>query len=361
MNEQSYINIKNAIKELENELKHLQNIPKRIVEGEKKIKKLQKEIKRKEKNKELYKQFPFLFDSLFSIRQEFYTEQRKLESLKSISSKDEISKKKRIINDLQKSLKLFEDNTNGNKTIGDKIPTINLDKIKSIFPEWGNINFFDGCVEIKINQYYRKFIVEQSKRYLDKIKHYYSFKNVPKLEIVISGSEIQEIKNIEVLFYHIDYLTIVGHSFEMESFDISKLKKYTRTYFQLNLPFVFTNDSIKFLCEICDENFPIIPIPELVINRNQSKAIHESFLFKCGNKLIGESVESSKASYVFEVENFNENAQLLFDYIANENNTKKRQTLIRSYELKRSLKFYNRIYHNDFYEWKNEIISNTQL
>lgn len=359
MNEQSYNNIKNAITELENELKVLKNIPKKIIGIEEEITVVEEEITELESRKYLYSQGLLRFfhkyrKNLLSKRKDL---ENSFEALKSFNAVDEISKKEQNIKDLLNSIKLFEKNEN----IPDKTSTLGSSNLESTFFEWGDINFFDRYVEIKINQYYRKFRVEQSKRYLDKIKHYYSFKNVPKLEIVISESEIKEIKNIEVLFYHIDFLTIVGHNCETESFDISKLKKYTKTYFRLHLPFVFTNDSIKFLCEICDENFPIIPMPELVINNNKTKIIHDSFLFKCGNKLIWESLETSKASYIFELENFDENAQQLFDYIANENNTNKRQSLIRSYELKRSLKFYNRLYHNEFFEWKNEIIRNTQL
>lgn len=359
MNEQSYNNIKNAINELENELKILKNIPKKIIGVEEEIAIVEEEIKELEKKKYLYSQGQLRF--FYKYRKKLMSKRKDLENrfeaLKSFNAKDEISKKEKNINDLLNSMKLFEKSEN----IPYETSIFGSSNLELTFLEWGDINFFDGYLEVKINNHYRKFRVEQSKRYFDKIKHYYSFKNVPKLEIVISGSEIKEIKNIEVLFYHIDFLTIAGHSFETESFDIAKLKKYTKTYFKLHLPFVFTNDSIKFLCEICDENFPIIPIPELVINNNKTKVIHDSFLFKCGNKLIWESLETSKASYLFEVENFDENAQQLFDYIANENNTNKRQSLIRSYELKRSLKFYNRLYHNAFFEWKNEIIRNTQL
>lgn len=359
MNEQSLNNIKNAINELENELKVLKNIPRKIISIEEEITVVEEEIIELESKKYLYSQSLVWF--LYKYRKNLLSKLRDLENrfeaLKSLNAIDEISRKEEKINDLLNSIKLFEKK----EIISDKTSLTSSSNLESKFLEWGDINFFDGYVEIKINQHYRKFRVEQSKRYLEKIKHYYSFKNVPKLKIIISAVEIKEIKNIEVLFYHIDFLTIVGHSFKTESFDISKLKKYTRTYFKLHLSFVFANESLKFLCEICDENFPIIPMPEVIINNNKTKVIHDSFLFKCGNKLIWESLETSKASYVFEVENFDESAQQLFDYIANESNSNKRQTLIRSYELKRSLKFYNRIYHNELFEWKNEIIRNIQL
>ncbi len=76
-----------------------------------------------------------------------------------------------------------------------------------IKPLWGNINFFDGYITIiHGNKAYKKFI-DQSKRYLNHIKSYYSFKNVPNLEVVVLGNEICEIKNEQVLFYHIEFLS----------------------------------------------------------------------------------------------------------------------------------------------------------
>lgn len=357
MNEQSYNNIKNAIKELENELKVLENIPKKINSIEQEIIIVEEEITELEAKKYFYSQGQLRFFHKF--RKNLSSKRRglenTLEALKSFNANDEISKKQKNVNSLLNSLKLFEKNER--KTISDRIPIIGSSCIELIFPEWGNISFFDEYVEIKINHHYRKFRVEQSRKYLDNIKHYYSFRNIPKLEVVVFGTEIKEIKNIEILFYHIDFLTIVGHSFETESFEITKLKRYDKAYFLKFLPFVFTKNSLSFLCEICDENFPIIPMPELIIGRNETKVIQDSFLFKCNNKLIWESIEHSKASYVFEFNNFDEDAQRLFDYITHEKIINKRQKLIHSYELKKELMFYKRIYHNNFYEWKNEITS----
>ena len=86
------------------------------------------------------------------------------------------------------------------------------------------------------------------------------------------------------LFIHVGKNAQVNlvQSFETVKFDISNLKKYTNTYYKKHIPFAFTTESLKFLCEICDETFPIIPMPELVINSGKSKVIHNSFLFKCG-------------------------------------------------------------------------------
>ena len=356
MNEQSYNNIKNAIKELENELKILQNIPKKINNIQKEIIVIEKKITELEAKKHLYNGRMYIFNDykkhLQSSYRNFFNQ---LNALKTVTTKEIIEKKQNNKKELLKIIELFEKNRN--QDIQNKKFIQKLNDVRVIFLDWKNIIFRDGFIEIKINSHYEQIKIEESKQYLETIKFYYSFKNVPKLEIVISGTKIIEIRNIEVLFYHIDFLSIVGHTFETESFEISKLKRYDKTYFLKFLPFAFTKNSLSFLCEICDENFPIIPMPELIIGRNETKVIQDSFLFKCNNKLIWESIEHSKASYVFEFSSFDEDAQRLLDYITNEKITNKRQKLIRSYELKKELMFYNRIYHNNFYEWKIEITS----
>lgn len=350
MNTKSFNKIKNAINEKKHDLKILENLPKRIIILEKQIKDIEEQIKQLKRNPDGFgkKNFCMSRKTLITKRNDL---SKNVKSLKTTSYVDEISIIKRDINNLEVSINSF----NQNKHVPVEISTIGSSDLKSLFLEWKNINFCDGYVEFKINHYYHKFRVEQSKRYLNSIKFYYSFKNVPKLEIVISGTEIVEIKNIEILFYHIDFLTISGQSFETVKFDISNLKKYTNTYYKKHIPFAFTTESLKFLCEICDETFPIIPMPELVINSGKSKVIHNSFLFKCGNKLIWESIEPSKATYIFEFINFDNDAQQLFDYITNENNRNKRQNLIHNFELLGTLKLYNRIFHKHFSEWKNVI------
>lgn len=60
---------------------------------------------------------------------------------------------------------------------------------------------------------------------------------------------------------------------------MDKWKKFTKSYYKDYLPFAFHTRSLKKLCEICEDNYPIIPVPEAVINSNGSKVIHNSFLF----------------------------------------------------------------------------------
>lgn len=268
----------------------------------------------------------------------------------------ELTKSKIKFEDRKASTALLDHKPNSISNYKPKQPII------TIVPSWENIKFFDGQITIKHqNRYYKKYI-SQSKEYLNHIKSYYSFKNVPNLEVVVCGNEIYEIKNQEVLFYHIEFLSAAGSSFgyvKYQQIDIDIWKKFTKSYYKKHLSFVFHTRSLKKLCEICNDNNPIIPVAEAVINRNGSKAIHNSFLFpintKSGNKIIWESVEESKASYIFNniAENF-QDIQNLYDYIVGDT-PNKREMLIHSSQLRQELRMKNRLFHTSYSDWEQEI------
>ena len=130
------------------------------------------------------------------------------------------------------------------------------------------------------------------------------------------------------------------------------------------MPFAFSTYTLKKLCEYSDPSLPIIPVAEAVINSSGGKTIHNSFLFPLrsyyGIYLIWESVEESKASYVFKLKDFGEDElQVLFDYIAGET-PNKRWALINSRQLQQQLSMKARIMHKDLKQWELEIQSLVQ-
>ena len=228
--------------------------------------------------------------------------------------------------------------------------------------EWQNVFFGDGYITIKFkDHWYRKDII-QSKKFVNDIKHYYTFHNVPKLRVILEGLTIKTIENQEVLFYHIDFLSVTALSFgivKLEPFQINKWKIYTKYYYKIYLPFLFHTDTLKRLSEYCDTNLQIIPIGERVINSNGFQVIRNSYLFpmksKVGVYLIWESVEEATASYVFHLSFFdNENIQNIFDYIAGDT-INKRSTLVNSKSLQAKLKMAKRILHTDLASWDFEV------
>jgi len=240
-------------------------------------------------------------------------------------------------------------------------PTFNVGTV-TFDAEWENVGFADGFITIKHKgHWYRKYII-QSKKYLNEIKHFYKFHNVPKLRIILSGSTIKTIENQEVLFYHIDFLNIAASNFgfiKLSPFRLKNWKKYTKQYYKINLSFVFHTQTLKRLCEYCDPNLPIIPVGEAVINSSGSKTIHNSFLFpmksKTGHSIVWESIEEAKASYIFSLNSFSDkDVQTLFDYIAGDT-PNKRWTLINSKMLQERLKMKSRVVHTDLSSWDFEI------
>lgn len=283
---------------------------------------------------------------------------------KEITNRQEELKKQENLNKSKKSLT--------KKTINPKIsskpqfsplysPTFNVGTI-TFDAEWENVGFADGFITIKHNGHWYRKDIPQSKKYLNEIKHFYKFHNVPKLKIILSGSIVKSIENQEVLFYHIDFLNIAASNFgfiTLNPFRLKNWKKYTKQHYKTNLPFLFHTHTLKKLCEYCDPNLPIIPVGETVINSSGTKTIHNSFLFpiktKVGHSIVWESIEEAKASYVFSINSFADtDVQILFDYIAGDT-TNKRWTLINSKSLQVKLKMKCRLLHTDLSSWDNEI------
>lgn len=228
--------------------------------------------------------------------------------------------------------------------------------------DWNSVTFSDGYITIRHNGRYFNKTVLSSKAFLNNIKAYYEFKNVPPLEVVLFGSQIEEIKNEWVLLYHIESLSVVGFQFghmSRDQCDINRWTKYTKLYYEQYLSFLFHTKSLTKLCEVCDDKISIVPAAEVVITANGTKTIHNSFLFpvmsRKGLLIIWESAQPSKASYVFKIpEPHSPAIQVLYDYIAGDV-VNKRHLLIHSIDLQRKLSLKCRIIHSTFDQWNSQL------
>lgn len=226
---------------------------------------------------------------------------------------------------------------------------------------WENIEFNDGFIRIKHKNYLFTKNIKKSKKILNTIKHYYKFHNVPKLKITTKRNTIIRLENEEYLFFHIAFLNITAsniYNFENNNFQISNWTKYNKEYYKNNLPILFKTVALKKLCEISHSSAPIIPVGEIIINKDKT-TIHSSFLFPIqsnnGCFIVWESTEESKASYIFKISTFNDiNIQEIYNYISS-NIQNKREKLIYNKDLKNHLKLQYRIVHTDLYEWKIKI------
>lgn len=227
--------------------------------------------------------------------------------------------------------------------------------------DWDNIFFENKKIVIRHNNQWHYKYIPESNKFLNEIKHYYKFHNVPKLKVQIKEDTFI-IQNQEVLFYHIDFLNITASNYgylQLPKLNIEKWKKYNKQYYKTYLSFLLHTHTLKKLCEYSDPKSPIIPVGEAVINSNGSSIIHSSFLFpiksKTGYLLIWESIEEGKASYVFSINSFsNKSKQDIFNYIAGKTQNK-RSSLLSSRDLQNKLNMKGRILHTDLNSWEMEI------
>jgi len=227
---------------------------------------------------------------------------------------------------------------------------------------WENVYFEERTLKIKYSGKWFEKALPESRRYLNHIKHYYTFKNVPKLKIKARGNVIIEFLNKEVLFYHIEFLKTtslsLGHDKHLD-LNWHFWHAHNISFYRKFLPFAFFSWSLKRLCKYCDPTLPIIPVGEVVINNGGSTIIHNSFLFpmkgRNGTILIWESSEESKASYIFSLSQFEiEQVQVIFNYITG-STSNKRWTLINSSELRKKLNMIGRVFHTDKHSWERNI------
>ncbi len=245
------------------------------------------------------------------------------------------------------------------------VPPWRIAKISSdnfIEVSWDDVFFHNGKISIRHQGFMFSKTLVESREFLNRIKSYYTFKDVPRLQVKVAGGSIKEIANEAVLFFHIKYLSAMGYDFgEIEYIQpsVDGWRKYSKDYYLKNLSFLFHTWSLQKLCQICDDSLPIVPTGEIVINSKGDRTIHNSFIFpiKCGtgHRFIWESVEESKASYVFRAKTPHLlSLQLIYEYVVGEY-TNKRDTLIHSPELQKQLSMESRIFHTSQEEWSDQL------
>lgn len=148
----------------------------------------------------------------------------------------------------------------------------------SFLASWSDVEFADGEIYIRHKGRVCRMPIQESRAYLNDIKAYYTFKNVPQLQVVVTDGKV-EVKNTHSLFYHIKFLTLAGTEFgsiRYQKHNVRGWSQYKKEYYNRHLSFLFNKDTLRKLCAVCDANWPIIPVAELVVNSNGKKTIHNS-------------------------------------------------------------------------------------
>jgi len=184
---------------------------------------------------------------------------------------------------------------------------------RSLIVTWDKINFEDNSITISDGRHYYTFITTLSKKSYNYIKPFLLRLNLPPIIITIANGQILDIKNqtefekgfefikLENLIYEIPqvyeeekFITLSRKGISLSNSEITNAYKLK-----------FKNQYFKFLCEIQDEKFKLIPVAESTFHSNGHLIFEEGFLFTIKSKkdyiLIWENINTSRATYIFKI------------------------------------------------------------
>jgi hypothetical protein len=245
-------------------------------------------------------------------------------------------------------------------------PTVSLQQTSLVTIQWEDVQFDEGALIFRYcDLWLPRYHFPQSRRYLNLIKQHYTFRQAPPLQVRLHLRTVLEVLNPEVVLYYIQFLSNTGQLLDVPTDPSSdnvaqRFARCTKQYYRTHLPNLFRKQSLRFLCEIMDEETCIIPTPELVINSTGYRTVHDSFLFTYKSHfsayIMWESTEEGKATYIFKTpcSTLNQSLQTIFNYIVNDT-VNKRSTLIRSQALRQQLGMVAWITHTSYSEWRQQI------
>jgi hypothetical protein len=207
-----------------------------------------------------------------------------------------------------------------------------------------------------------------SRKSYNEIRDYFYRWNLEPLQIEIINNKIQKVVNIneidkvlkllEIYDYSLSNIASVNDISDNENFSISITEfnsiysKYTKNFF------------ISELMKMQDTEMKIVVTPELIMSEAMNVIdIHDSFLYSLQKnnlvKIIWESIEENKATYLFQCgkQNYTAAIQLIYSYIRTNKIRNKRWTLIYNKKVESMLKNHIRISHTDKNLWAYKIKS----
>lgn len=229
---------------------------------------------------------------------------------------------------------------------------------------WENVTFGDGFLFVKNNgKYLDKIPFKKSKLSFNALKQLYRHRKLEPLKIEYLNNKVIRIINLDLLDFLFLFFEHSGTRFEKR--DLSQIigaSDYNKSFYKKYLSDFFTHKCFALLIKICDNQLPIIPLPERVINSSGIETVHESFLFPLNKRecyyWVWESIEEKKATFVFQTSksNYVEEIQVIYDFINGEFENK-RSALIRRLLISQDIRLIKRFKHTDFIKWKAGIES----
>jgi hypothetical protein len=223
--------------------------------------------------------------------------------------------------------------------------------------DWDNITYENGFILIKVNGIAYKSYYKDSQKSFNIFKPYFSHSNTPNILVQLNGKEIT-LLNEEIILYHFKLFKQSSKNFgsvDNASNPFNNWKEYTKDYYQKKLSHLFVTDSLKKLFLLSNPIESIIPVAEVTKDIKGKIQFIDSFLFHISNYIVWESTEPSRATYIFYLGTSNQEIiQYIFDYISGDT-ISKRDTLIKSKNLQKQLRFKTRVFHTDFSLWLNHL------
>ena len=231
--------------------------------------------------------------------------------------------------------------------------------------KWSDVIFCDGY--IKLGKFYGQYECRCSRSSLNRLKGYISNLQLPKIKIQIIDAKVV-VKNVDLLN---DIVLVMSVKNDMDylynSSISSRLSELIARFNQIKpqyLKYLYGQQQdvryISYLAERRDCNYKIVPVRERVMNNDMLRSEDDGFIFTIakGSKLylVWESIDTGKASFVFETSHDNHSAdiQRLFNYIVSDQNNK-RLTLFSDDKYRRIYHYVCRPWHTSLQEWKGRM------
>lgn len=226
-----------------------------------------------------------------------------------------------------------------------------------ILVEWEDVTYENGFILIILKGIAYKSYFKDSQKSFNIFKPYFSHSKTPKIVVQVNGKEIT-VLNEEIILYHFKLFKQSSKNFgsvDIASNPFNNWKEYTKDYYQKKLSHLFVTDSLKKLFLLSNPIESIIPVAEVTKDIKGKIQFIDSFLFHISNYIVWESTEPSRATYIFYLgTSKQEIIQYIFDYISGDT-ISKRDTLIKSKNLQKQLRFKTRVFHTDFSLWLNQL------
>lgn len=235
--------------------------------------------------------------------------------------------------------------------------------------EWNDIYFDNYFIYFKINKILSEpYQCLNSRKSLEFLKPYFLKRNFAPISITVIGNKIISIKNLDQIDSIINILTIqdiIRNSYNESSFsNVNEVFNHIQKVTNQNLLYYFNikdkSKYLEYLCDIQDINYKIIPVTEILFNKDTIFLEEDTFLFTLSTEsviyIVWESTSLNRATYAFltnEIE-YSRDIRNIFGYIISERSRKRSDLKISINTIDNQFNCVGSINHAEFDSWRNK-------